>query len=115
MKGARGSADCIGRRLVFRCNAGAMLVIGTGLDEFYIAGTGLHVSSAPDPDVDDVESGIAGIEEVRRDRDRWQTVGSLNGDESGQERELLMASGALRIDREKLCSMDRSATTDAVR
>lgn len=59
---------------------GAMLVIESAPNEFFIAGSGLYVSFSRDPDVDEKVAGIGSIEEVSRDDNRWVTVRRLNGD-----------------------------------
>src|SRR6185437_2814495 len=60
---------------------GAMLAIGSGPNEFYIAGSGLTISFARDPDVDNKIGGIASIEEVTHSATGWTVVRRLNGDE----------------------------------
>ncbi len=87
---------------------GAMVVMETGANEFYVAGSGLYVSFARDPDVDDRVGGIERIEEVRRDGDGWVTVGRLNGDQSNQGRQLQMGSEGFHVYRVKLYATGRT-------
>lgn len=87
---------------------GAMIVIEAAPNEFYIAGNGLYVSFARDPDVDDAVSGIGSIDEVRRDGDKWAAVRRLNGDQSNQGRELLMDAHDFHVYRVVLYSISRA-------
>lgn len=70
---------------------GAMLVLQTAPDELLVLGSGLTVTFACDPDVDDKIAGIASIEEVSRRDGKWQTLRRLNGDQSNQGRQLSMS------------------------
>jgi hypothetical protein len=88
---------------------GAMLVIEAGPSQFYIAGSGLSVSFARDPDTDNKLSGIASIEEVNRVNGNWIAVGRLNGDQSNQGRQLQMDPHQIHIYRILLYSADRHA------
>jgi hypothetical protein len=90
-------------------NDGAMMVIESAPNEFYVAGSGMYVSFARDPDVDDAVAGIASVEEVRRDGGGWSVVRRLNGDQSNQGRELLMDGKTFRIYRVKLYASSRGA------
>jgi beta-galactosidase GanA len=85
---------------------GAMLIIQSAPGEFYIAGAGLYVSFFRDPDVDNKLSGIASIEQVSRDGDQWVTTQQLNGDQSDQGRQLLMAPRDFHIYRVHLYTAD---------
>ena len=67
---------------------GAMIVLKTAENEFYIAGSGLTVSFFRDPDVDSKLSGIASIEEVTRSNGNWIALRRLNGDQTNQGRQL---------------------------
>jgi hypothetical protein len=90
---------------------GAMIAIQSKPNEFYIAGSGLTVSFARDPDVDNKLSGIASIEEVRRDANGgWVTQRWLNGDQSNQGRQLSMDAHRMRIYHVKLYAVDRPAS-----
>jgi hypothetical protein len=90
---------------------GAMIAIQSRPNEFYIAGSGLTISFARDPDTDDKLSGIASIEEVRRDASGgWVTERLLNGDQSNQGRQLSMDPHRMRIYRVKLYAVDRPAS-----
>ena len=67
-----------------------MLIIETGAEEFYIAGSGLTVSFARDPDVDSGVAGIESVEQVSRHAGQWTIEKRLKGDQSNQGRQLLM-------------------------
>jgi len=90
---------------------GAMIAIQSRPNEFYIAGSGLTISFARDPDTDNKLSGIASIEEVRRDaNDGWVTERRLNGDQNNQGRQLSMDPHRMRIYHVKLYAVDRPAS-----
>jgi hypothetical protein len=76
---------------------GAMLVVQSAPNEFYIAGCGLTVTFARDPDLDNKVGGISSIEEVARSENGWKTTRVLNGDQSNQGRQLSMAPNQVRI------------------
>ncbi len=86
---------------------GAMLVVQTGKDEFYVVGQGLTVTFARDPDVDDRTAGIGSIEEVSQKDGAWVTTERLNGDQSNQGRQLMLAPKRERIYRVRLYSVER--------
>lgn len=86
---------------------GAMIVIEGGPNEFYVAGSGLSVSFARDPDTDNKLGGIASIEEVNRVNGEWVTLRRLNGDQNNQGRQLQMDPHKMRIYRVKLYAIDR--------
>jgi hypothetical protein len=81
---------------------GAMLVMQTAPDEFYILGSGLTVSFLRDPDVDDQVAGIAGIAELAWKDGRWTVAVQMNGDQSDQGRELLMDAHSIHLYRVRL-------------
>lgn len=86
---------------------GAMLVIESKPDEFYVAGSGLTVSFLRDPDTDSKLSGIASIEEVSSVNGAWTTVRRLNGDQDNQGRQLQMDPHQVHIYRVVLYAIDR--------
>lgn len=86
---------------------GAMMVIQTGPDEFYVLGSGLTVSFLRDPDADDQVAAIASINRIANIDGRWTTIQCLNGDQSNQGRELLMAPHAFCVYRVKLYTYSR--------
>lgn len=90
---------------------GAMLVIETEPNHFYIAGSGLTVSFSRDPDTDNKLSGIAGIEEVTRVNGSWTTVRRLNGDQTDQGRQLQMDPHQIHIYRVVLYAANRNSST----
>jgi len=87
---------------------GAMIAIESSRSEFYIAGSGLTILFARDPDTDDKIIGIASVEEVSRDANGWIVVRRLNGDQSNQGRQLSMDPHRIEIFRVKLYAVDRS-------
>ncbi len=86
---------------------GAMLVLQSGADEFYVVGSGLTVSLARDPDVDARVAGIGSIEEVGRSDADWKVLRRLNGDQSNQGRQLMMDPKVFRIYRLRLNAITR--------
>jgi hypothetical protein len=87
---------------------GAMMIVQSGPDQFYIAGSGLSVTFSRDPDVDSKVGGIARMEEVERVADKWTVVRRLNGDQSNQGRQLFMAPHEIHVYRVDLYSTDRT-------
>ena len=84
---------------------GAMLILRTGPGEFYIAGSGLTVSFARDPDVDAGIAGIESVEQVSRSSGQWTTERRLNGDQTNQGRQLLLDPHQRHIYRVRLYSI----------
>ncbi len=93
---------------------GAMMIVQSAPDEFFIAGCGLSVSFFRDPDVDSKLGGIASIEEVNRIDGNWITVRRLNGDQSDQGRQLVMEPREVRVYRIVLYGVDRVSKEFAV-
>jgi hypothetical protein len=81
---------------------GAMMVVETAPDEFYILGSGLRVEFLRDPDTDARTAGIASIEQVKSVNGKWTTVRRLNGDQSDQGRALLMSPDEFHVYRVRL-------------
>jgi hypothetical protein len=81
---------------------GAMMVLETAPNEFYVLGSGLTVTFIRDPDVDDQIAGIANIDQISEDHGKWVVVRQLNGDQSNQGRELSMDPHEFRVYRVKL-------------
>jgi Domain of unknown function (DUF5597)/Beta-galactosidase len=86
---------------------GAMLVMRSAPDEFYVLGSGLSVSFLRDPDVAAGTAGIAGIDRLAWQDGRWTVAQRLNGDQTDQGRELLMDAHAVHLYRVKLYSIGR--------
>lgn len=84
---------------------GAMLIMQASENEFYIAGRGLTVSFARDPDVDAGIAGIEAVERVSRVSGQWITEERLNGDQTNQGRQLLLDPHGLHIYRVRLYSI----------
>lgn len=82
---------------------GAMLILQSAPDEFYILGSGLTVSFYRDPDTDNGLAGIASIEEVTRAANgTWTVHERLNGDQSNQGRQLSLSAHEVHTYRVKL-------------
>ena len=81
---------------------GAMMVLETAPNEFYVLGSGLTVTFVRDPNVNDQIAGIASIEQLSNTDGKWVTIRQLNGDQSNQGRELSMDAHEFRVYRVKL-------------
>ncbi|MFP5235577.1 MAG: DUF5597 domain-containing protein [Acidobacteriota bacterium] len=86
---------------------GAMLVMETGPNEFYILGAGLTVDFQRDPDTDNQAAGIAAIDRLAFVNGNWIAQERLNGDQSNQGRQLLMAAHAFHVYRVRLYTYSR--------
>jgi hypothetical protein len=86
---------------------GAIIILHTAANEFYIAGSGLTVSFFRDPDVDAKISGIASVEEVARSNGAWTATRRLNGDQTNQGRQLSLAPHQVHAYRVTLYLSDR--------
>jgi len=86
---------------------GAVLVLQSSPDEFYLVGTGLTVNIRRDPDEDTRVAGIDSIEEVSRQGDTWQTLRRLNGDQSNQGRQLMMDPHNAHVYRVRVHAIER--------
>jgi beta-galactosidase GanA len=71
-------------------NDGAMLILQSSADEFYIVGSGLTISISRDADVDRRIAGIESVEQVSRSSGQWITERRLNGDQTNQGRQVLL-------------------------
>jgi hypothetical protein len=76
---------------------GAMIIVQSSENEFYIVGTGLTVSFFRNPDVDTAVGRIESVEEVSRSNGNWSTLRRLNGDQTNQGRQLLMPAHQVRV------------------
>lgn len=88
-------------------NDGAMMIVQSGPNEFFIAGRGLTVSFLRDPDYDNRLAGIGTIEEVSRIGDRWVTQRQLIGDQSNQGHQLSMSANQIKTYRVTLYTAER--------
>jgi hypothetical protein len=88
---------------------GAMIILQSNENEFYIAGMGLTVSFFRNPDVDSQVGRIESIEEVSRSNGNWVTLRLLNGDQTNQGRQLSMAAHQIRLYRVVLYATARTA------
>jgi len=86
---------------------GALIILQTAPNEFYIAGSGLTVSFFRDPDVDTKISGIASIEGVARSNGGWTTLRRLNGDQTNHGRQLSLAPHQVHAYRVILSSIEQ--------
>ena len=89
----------------FLTEDGAMLILQSSPGEFYLAGSGLTVSFARDPDVDAGIAGIESVEEVSRASGQWTTERRLNGDQTNQGRQLLMEAKRPHVYRVRLYAL----------
>lgn len=83
---------------------GAMLLLESQPDEFFVVGSGLTVKMSRDPDMDSRIAGIASIEEVSRAGSEWTVSARLNGDQSNQGRQLSLDPREIRTFRARLYS-----------
>lgn len=86
---------------------GAMLVLQSAPDEFYVVGTGLTVTIRRDADVDARVATIGSIEEVARSGDGWKVLRRLNGDQSNQGRQLMMDPRNAHVYRVRMHAVER--------
>lgn len=86
---------------------GAMLILQSAPNEFYVAGSGLTVTFYRDPDADNKMAGIESIEEGSLVDGRWIVQRRLNGDQSNQGRQLSMSPHQMHIYRVMLYSIER--------
>lgn len=90
---------------------GAMIIVQSTENEFYIAGTGLTVSLFRNPDVDSAVGRIESIEEVSRSNGSCSTQRRSNCDQTNQGRQLLMSAHQVRVYRVLLYATSRNAQT----
>jgi hypothetical protein len=88
---------------------GAMIIVQSTRNEFFIVGSGLTVTFFRNPDVDNAVGRIECIEEVTRSDGKWSTLRRLNGDQTNQGRQLLMAAHEVRVYRVVLYATERNA------
>ena len=86
---------------------GAMLVLERRPNVFDLLGSGLAVTVLRNPDTDDRIAGIAGIEALHWRARHWTVAGRLNGDQSNQGRQVLLAAHHVRLYRVRLYSIAR--------
>lgn len=86
---------------------GAMLVMQSAPDEFYVLGSGLTVSFLRDPDADDRIAGIADIAQLAWSKGHWTVAQEMNGDQSDQGRGLLMDAHTIHLYRVRLYNYPR--------
>lgn len=86
---------------------GAMLILKSAPNEFYVVGSGLTVTFYRDPDTDNKIAGIQRIEEGNLVDESWIVQRRLNGDQSNQGRQLSMSPHQVHIYRVVLYSIER--------
>jgi hypothetical protein len=86
---------------------GALLVMQSAPDEFYVLGSGLTVSFLRDPDADDRIAGIADIAQLAWSKGHWTVAQEMNGDQSDQGRGLLMDAHTIHLYRVRLYNYPR--------
>lgn len=91
---------------------GAMLILETSPNEFYIIGCGLTVTIARDPDSDSNIAGIASVEQVSRASGQWTIERRLNGDQTDQGRQLLLDPHAPHLYHVRLYSIQPNKRSD---
>lgn len=89
---------------------GAMIILESKPNEFFIAGSGLTVTFTRDPDVDTQVAGISRVEQVSKTKGEWMVDRLLNGDQTNQGRQLSMAAHEVQIFRVRLYSYPRAAS-----
>lgn len=81
---------------------GAMLILQTSPQEFYVVGSGLAISVTRDPDVDSDIAGIAAVDQVSRVSGEWTIDRHLTGDETNQGRQVVLDAHHPHVYRIKL-------------
>lgn len=79
-----------------------MIVVQTGSDDFFIAGSALTVTISKDVDSGNGMAGIAGVEEGSRVQGQWETKRRLNGDQNDQGRNVFLTAPGFKLLRLKL-------------
>jgi beta-galactosidase GanA len=83
---------------------GAMLILQSSANEFYIVGSGLTIGISRDADVDRRIAGIESVEQVSRSSGHWITERRLNGDQTNQGRQVVLDPHRQHIYRVRLYS-----------
>jgi hypothetical protein len=86
---------------------GAMIVVQSGSDEFFVAGSGITAAIESDPDTSSGLAGIISIEEGTLENGQWKTVRHLNGDQSNQGRDVSLPAHGFTLLRVKLYRTNR--------
>jgi beta-galactosidase GanA len=86
---------------------GAMIVLQSKPNEFFIAGSGLTVTFTRDPDTDNQVAGIGRVEQVTKSNSNWVVERLLNGDQTNQGRQLSMSAHDVQTFRVRLYSYPR--------
>src|SRR5499427_7675166 len=81
---------------------GAMILLQTGPDEFFIGGTALSVTISVDVETREGIAGIASVEEGSRAQGEWITARRLNGDQDNQGRTVFLPDHQFKLLRVKL-------------
>jgi beta-galactosidase GanA len=86
---------------------GAMMILQSKPNEFFIVGSGLTVTFTRDPDADNQVAGISRVEQMSKVNGQWVVDRLLNGDQTNQGRQLSMAAHDVQIFRVRLYSYRR--------
>lgn len=86
-----------------------MIVVQTGDNEFFIAGRGITVPFARNPDSDNRVAGIGSVDEVSRIDGKLITQRRLIGDQSNQGRQLSMLPNQVKVYRVVLYTAERAS------
>jgi hypothetical protein len=81
---------------------GAMILLQTGPDEFFIGGTALSVTISVDVETREGIAGIASVEEGSRAQGEWIAARWLNGDQDNQGRSVFLPDHQFKLLRVKL-------------
>ena len=81
---------------------GAMILLQTGPDEFFIGGTALSVTISVDVETREGIAGIASVEEGSRAQGEWITARRLNGGQDNQGRSVFLPDHQFKLLRVKL-------------
>ena len=84
-----------------------MIVVQSGSDEFFVAGSGITAAIESDPDTSSGLAGIISIEEGTLENGQWKTVRHLNGDQSNQGRDVSLPAHGFTLLRVKLYRTNR--------
>jgi Domain of unknown function (DUF5597)/Glycosyl hydrolases family 35 len=72
---------------------GSAIIIQTGEDEFYIAGTGVVVTFKHQSNKEDINVGLLKVDEGKFENNNWKIIRHLNGDQTHQGRHINIPLG----------------------
>lgn len=79
----------------------SVMIIQTGDDEFYVAGSGVVITFKL-PENKDLNVGLLKVEEGRFENNEWKITRHLNGDQTHQGRHVSIPAGQLATQKVKL-------------